>query len=116
MALEFGLEKSDYAFAVRHKEHGCLGIFGVMPSSPGVGIPWFLCSAKLFEEARVSFLRRSRTLVEAMQLRYPVLFNHVHKDNAVARRWLEWCGFRLGPASQTFGPCMVLISRTASDA
>jgi len=71
-----------------------LGMFGVCdcPFKTGYGVPWLLASEPLVDHSR-EFLKNCRKWVAEMQKPYPVLYNYIHTQNAVAMRWLQWCGF-----------------------
>lgn len=58
----------------------------------GTGVPWVLAMDTLLGVKR-DFLRQSRIYVAPMQEKFPLLENFVHADNALAIRWLRWCGF-----------------------
>jgi hypothetical protein len=79
-------------------------LYGVAPSEhdPNVGVPWMLATDDLLKVRR-EFLARCRREVRLMQQRYLVLANEVHRDNAVAIRWLEWLGFTVDRSRPT-GP------------
>ena len=60
------------------------------------GVPWMLSSDSLPKHAR-AFLRGSIGYVKEMLGEYDVLVNYVDARNTVAKRWLGWLGFKLGP-------------------
>ena len=43
------------------------------------------------------FLRRSTDYIEELHRIRPILFNLVHVENEIHRRWLKWAGFSLLP-------------------
>ena len=61
------------------------------------GVPWCLCGAAVDEHAR-AFLRLSRRCNEAMRREFAWLANLVDDRHEVAKRWLLWLGYVLGPA------------------
>jgi hypothetical protein len=84
-------------------------VYGVAPSDhdPNVGIAWMLATDDLLKVRR-EFLERCRNEVRLMQQKFLVLANEVHRENAVAIRWLEWLGFTVdrsrptGPGGEMF--------------
>lgn len=67
--------------------------YGVAPTTdPHVGSPWMLATDALLRIRRY-FLAHCRDEVRLMQMKFPALFNRVHRDNVCAIRWLEYCGF-----------------------
>ena len=71
-------------------------IYGVTPThKEGEGVVWMLATDKIMQFSR-EFVRGCRGEVAEMQKLYPKkLFNYVHKDNAVAKTWLKWLGFKI---------------------
>ena len=70
-------------------------MWGVAPKGSllsSVGVPWLLGTKDIHRVNR-EFLRRSRAYVDLMQEGYARLENHVHAENTVSIRWLQWCGF-----------------------
>lgn len=70
-------------------------VYGVAPTTdPHVGRAWMLATDDLLKVRR-EFLASCRAEVRLMQQTFAVLTNEVHRDNAVAIRWLEWLGFTI---------------------
>jgi hypothetical protein len=78
-------------------------MFGVCPASmlTGFGVPWMAGTDKL-EYHQMTFLRRCRPALAAMQKLYPRLENFVDARNTAAKSWLHWLGFTLEDA-QPYG-------------
>ena len=66
-------------------------IFGCAEAN-GLGIPWMLASDKAFYD-KAHFIRTSIAIVNGWCRRHRVLFNYVHQDNHIARKWLRKLGF-----------------------
>lgn len=67
--------------------------YGVAPTAdPHIGSPWMLATPRLYRIRRF-FARHCRTEVRLMGAHFAALYNRVHRDNACAIRWLEFCGF-----------------------
>lgn len=115
-ALWYGVLSSEFAYSIKDTAGRCLAMFGVVYFSPGVGSPWLLASDELFDKAKVGFLKASRSALDAIQTNYPVLVNRIHKDNVEARRWLEWCGFRVDDEPCKDDPELRLFSKIVDDA
>lgn len=82
--------------------------YGVAPSlDPDIGVPWMLATDDLLRVRR-EFTERCRGEVRLMQQAFRVLTNEVHRENAVALRWLSWLGFHIdrerpvGPGGELF--------------
>lgn len=74
-------------------------IFGVCPSpTPGCGLPWLLGTDSMATLGR-PFIQDCKPMLRRMLDTYPVLVNITHRENAVARRWLEWLGFSFYPSA-----------------
>jgi hypothetical protein len=71
-------------------------MFGVVASR----YIWLLGTPDI-EKIQRPFLRQSRRVVAALNRRFPVLLNQVHRDNAVHIKWLRWCGFTFDPVSDS---------------
>ena len=67
-------------------------MFGVASFQPHVGNPWMLCTDAI-DGLGLAIVRESRRWVSAMSKTYPLLTNHVHRENEFARRWIEVMGF-----------------------
>jgi len=92
-ALCASLEASDETWVIEMGDE-IVGVFGVSDLGT-VGIPWFVCTDKLFEsnDGRAGFAYGSREIIRGWKVKYPFLTNCVAKDHTVARRWLRWLGF-----------------------
>lgn len=96
-ALLYGVRFSTVAWAA-YVEDEPLCMLGVAPQSVllGVGTPWCIGTA-LLERHQFAFLRRNREYVGKMLDRYEHLVNYVDDRHRLAKRWIKWLGFRLGP-------------------
>lgn len=75
-----------------------LCMLGVSPVNAvaGVGAPWCIGTPAL-ERSQFAFLRQNREYVARMLDAFPHLVNYVDERHVVAKRWLRWLGFHLGP-------------------
>ena len=62
---------------------------------PGFRVPWLLGTDAVAANGR-AFLRLNRPVVARWRAAWPSLRNMVDAENAVAIRWLEWLGARIG--------------------
>lgn len=82
--------------------------YGVTPTAdPRIGSAWMLATDDLRLVSR-AFIARCRAEVRLMEQTFLVLTNEVHRENALALRWLEWLGFTIdrerpsGPNGELF--------------
>lgn len=82
-------------------------VYGVAPSpfGDGDGCPWMVATDAITRVPR-SFLKASRSEIEAMRVGWRDLRNATHKDNTVSLQWLRWLGFRI--SDEPLGPGGVL--------
>jgi hypothetical protein len=113
-ALRFSLSRSLFARTVVVDGRPVL-MYGVgVPTLLGsTGSPWLLATDAVYE-VLFSFLKYSRPVVRHMQSLFPRLENHVHADNALSIRWLQWCGFSIDDTPELFnGEPFYLFRRNA---
>lgn len=79
------------------------GVWGLVESN-NIGIPWFVCSDKLFraKKIKIKFARRSLQVVEWMKSRVPYMTNFVMASHVDAIEWLEWLGFKVDKTEEYF--------------
>jgi hypothetical protein len=106
-ALYGSARQSDYVMAIMEGEQA-VGIFGVgATNQTGTGCVWMVGTPGI-ERISYTFLRQSRGWVDAMNDKYPVLWNRVYAKNEVHIRWLKWLGFKIiglgawGPKQEPF--------------
>ncbi|MEO1192846.1 MAG: hypothetical protein AAFY02_13880 [Pseudomonadota bacterium] len=97
-ALQRSLALSSEAYLglVNGQPAALLGVRRISLSSDH-GIPWLLTGVAV-EQAPLSFLRASRSVVAVWRRDYASLSNWVDARHETAKRWLAWLGFTLGPA------------------
>jgi RimJ/RimL family protein N-acetyltransferase len=82
-----------------------------------VGAPWLLGTNLFFSANRTlhrEFLKQCPDYVRRMQQRFPRLENHVHAENKLSIRWLQWCGFTLADTPESInGEPFYLFRRDA---
>jgi hypothetical protein len=72
-----------------------LALFGMRPLSVLGGSAEVWCfGTEAIDRHRLAFLRASRSQVQAMWRRAPILTNYVDVNDAAALRWLAWLGAR----------------------
>lgn len=78
-------------------------VYGVAPSpfEDGDGCPWMVATNAITRVPR-SFLKASRSEIEAMRAGWRELRNATHKDNVISLQWLQWLGFRV--SDEPVGP------------
>lgn len=70
-----------------------MGIFGVAPShEEKLGVIWMLGTDRI-SEVPMHFLRHSRSVIDELHRRYPLLANVMDERNKVHQKWLQWLGF-----------------------
>lgn len=80
-----------------------IAMFGVRPEeNPSIGRIWMLGSEEIHDH-RFGFLRRSKSWVDFLQDRYPILYNYIDARNSVHIRWLHWLGFSFINEEQNYG-------------
>lgn len=68
--------------------------WGVAPRSQCDGAPWLLATDAIDEPAvRRAFIRHGADEMKRLCEGFRCLWNLVHRDNALARRWLHFMGF-----------------------
>lgn len=107
--LQQSCNASTYVMAIMEGDKA-VGIFGVGPGrlqDLDVGVVWMIGTPGI-ERISYTFLRQSRWWVEAMNDKYPVLWNRAYAKNEVHLRWLKWLGFKIlglgawGPHNEPF--------------
>lgn len=102
-ALRRSVDESPVMCLAAVAPEGPLCIFGVGSSLlSDTGSPWMLGTDLLDHGYRRFLAAHSRRFVAAMRHRWSRLENWVHADNLRSVRWLEACGFTLGPP-ESFG-------------
>lgn len=80
-----------------------IAMFGVRPEeNPSIGRIWMLGSDEIHDH-RFGFLRRSKSWVDFLQDRYPILYNYIDARNSVHIRWLHWLGFSFINEEHSYG-------------
>lgn len=70
-------------------------LFGVNKSEhEGVGIIWMVSTPEIMKFTR-KFIKGCYQEVNAIQDLYPTLYNYIHKENHISKRWLAWLGFSI---------------------
>lgn len=70
-------------------------IYGMANSEDdNAGLIWMLSTDDIFKFSR-RFILSCNDEVKAMQFHYQRLFNFIHKDNELSKRWLTWMGFKV---------------------
>lgn len=79
----------------------CMG--GVCATAePEIGCIWMLATNEIAKHP-ISFLRRSRELVDQWNREFPILTNVVDERNALHIKWLRWLGFTFIRRHPAFG-------------
>lgn len=87
--------------SIIHADGSVVGMFGVTDAG-AYAIPWMLGTDKVIETRR-EFIPQAKKWVEETNEKYPLLFNFVHKDNTVSRRWLKSLGFEFIKLQEEYG-------------
>tara|TARA_Y100000401_G_scaffold117414_1_gene126101 strand:+ start:1919 stop:2389 length:471 start_codon:yes stop_codon:yes gene_type:complete len=93
--LRSGYENSHECHAILYPydKKEVMGIFGVSPSPDDkLGIIWMLGTDRI-AEVPMHFLRHSRSVIDELHRRYPLLANVMDERNKVHQKWLQWLGF-----------------------
>lgn len=91
-SLLAGLQVSDTCETIVDQDGLPLAMYGCSK----IGCIWMLASDDLLGH-KTEFLRRSREIVEELQVRYGRLWNAVWAENHEHIKWLRWCGFTIEP-------------------
>ena len=85
--------KWDETWVLLGKDGRPFGLAGSYPTkNPLTGQAWMVSTPAL-EENKVEFLRGSRSFIEKLHEKYPVLHNYVDARQEQHLRWLSWLGF-----------------------
>ena len=87
--------------SIIHEDGSVVGMFGVT-NAGSYAIPWMLGTDKVIETRR-EFIPQAKKWVEETNEKYPLLFNYVHEDNTVSRRWLKSLGFEFIKLEKEYG-------------
>ena len=89
-------ERSLYCYTVKH-EGKVIMMFGVCPiqTLSQQYCCWCLATNEI-KNTNKEFLRACRDFVNTLADKFGIMINWVAKENAVAIRWLKWCGFEVG--------------------
>lgn len=91
--LSSAVSMSDPCHTLVADDGSLLGMCGVTPLSPGLGVVWLLPTERCFEGAnRIQFIRLTRRWIAERVCEYPVLCNYIHASNELSVRWLHWAG------------------------
>lgn len=103
-ALEISYERSVACWCIEVEENPIV-IWGVAPMASllgTIGMPWMVgTNAMVGWERFIS--KKSRYYIDLMHYLFPLLINYVHGENALALRFLRWCGFVIDPRPMRVG-------------
>jgi hypothetical protein len=77
------------------------GFFGVCLGD-GYGIPWFVSNKELIQNKKLTFIKRSKKIVDKMLKTYGKLLNYVTSENTASIKWLKWLGFTIHLKEERF--------------
>lgn len=100
-------QASTAALRVHTGELVCLFGCAPAPDTPGLGIPWMLCTHEVDRVPRVAMAAVSDAVVSSWMQGHDMLANIVHARNSRAIRFVEWLGFTVvrapcGPGDQFY--------------
>ena len=87
--------------SVIHEDGSVVGMFGLSDFG-SFASPWLLGTDKLLDTRKV-FIPSAKEWVERMNDAHPLMFNYVHVDNTVSKRWLQTLGFAFIKLDKEFG-------------
>lgn len=87
--------------SIIHADGSVVGMFGVS-NYGSYAVPWMLGTDKVIETRR-EFIPQAKEWVERINEIHPLLFNYVHVDNTVSRRWLKSLGFEFIKLEEEYG-------------
>ena len=93
-ALEVSYERSVACWCIEVDKNPIV-IWGVAPMNSllgTIGMPWMV-GTNAMEEWKGFIGKKSRCFIDLMHYLFPLLINYVHGENALALRFLRWCGF-----------------------
>ena len=93
-ALFNGLLNDDYTFTVMDSMHIPYAMFGSGKVNNEAYI-WMLGTDDVVKY-KMFFLKYCRAWVNLLVNKYGTVYNFVHEDNKLAKRWLTWCGAEFG--------------------
>ena len=92
-ALQVGLDESDECWTIIVTDtEEIAGIYGVAKQDDMTAIPWLLTTPAI-QKVWLPFLRGSRTWVNDINKKYPILYNAVDAEYTLAINWLKFVGF-----------------------
>lgn len=97
-----GLEVSEPAFVGADEWGTPIVMFGACTHEPGLAAVWLLSTDDLYNH-RISFLRQSRKGMDAVNRKWPVLFNYCDARNVVHINWLRGLGFTFIARHEHYG-------------
>ena len=100
-ALHESYKVSTEANSIIHADGSVVGMFGVT-NVGSYAVPWLLGTDKLIQTRRI-MLPVAKQWVDEIIERYPLLFNYVHEDNTISRRWLKSLGFEFIKLEKEYG-------------
>lgn len=78
-------------------------IYGVVPhpQMKEYGVIWMLASDNI-SKFKTEFIKTSAEVIDHWLEQYEVLFNYVHSENVISKKWLKYTGFKIHP-EQPYG-------------
>lgn len=100
-ALKESYRASQEHNSIIHEDGSVVAMFGVSDYG-SYAVPWMLGTDKLLETKR-TMIPVAKQWVDEILERYPLLFNYVHADNTVSKRWLKSLGFEFIKLEEEYG-------------
>lgn len=110
--MSFDVSKFCWVATVQDKPILCFGAASLCLLS-SVGSPWMLASND-FKRVHREFIRGCKVCVKTMLSFFDRLENMVDVRNTLNIRWLQWCGFSIGPKVR-YGPNNLLFYKFFMD-
>ena len=90
VGLKLSLAASMLSYTAFDRKDEPIGMFGVGRD----GAVWCVSTDAIYEPAvTLHFLRNSRFWIDRFHETYPLLWNHIHAENHLHIKWLQWLGF-----------------------
>jgi|TARA_R100000656_G_scaffold121662_1_gene96748 hypothetical protein len=92
-ALKKSFDSSQICFTIVNPKDEPVGIFGVADLGGVIGGIWMLGTDNL-ASIQIAFLKECKKVIQLLNKKYKILWNHVDCRNQLHIKWLKWCGFK----------------------
>lgn len=102
--------RSDFYYTWHSPSNNPIAISGIVRliSSPKIGVPWLLGTDEIVKYPRQILVESRKILKKALESKFEYLYNYVHEDNELSKKYLKVIGFKIyepepmGPYGELF--------------